>query len=68
MRALDVEFGAAGEAEQGENIWVAVFDQGAGGVSDDPVAAGDLFLFPAFAGFDDDFRVVFGDVVQVVGD
>ena len=63
----DIEFRSIRKAEQREHIRVASFDQRAGGVADDPLSGGYIVSLPAFAGFNHKFWVVFGDVVEVVG-
>ena len=62
------EGGFLAEAEEGEGLRMAAFDEGATGVFGDPLAVGCFGDVPGGEAVEDPVGVVFGDVVEVVGD
>ena len=62
------EGGFLAEAEESQGLGVAAFDEGATGVFGDPLAVGCFGDVPGGEAVEDPVGVVFGDVVEVVGD
>lgn len=61
------EAGGGGGAVEGKGAGVALFNEGAGAVAHNPGGAG-VGAVPGFGAVEDGGGVVFGDVVEVVGD